>query len=119
MLVGLLLITYASSLRIYFDQKMRIAQQQAEIAQQQAEIDALTDEIKRWDDPEYVKAQARSRLGWVVPGEIGYRVIGSDGEPIGGGVELEASEPTQELSTWYERLWASAEVADQPEVAEK
>ena len=37
-------------------------------------------------DPDYVRTQARERLGWVVPGETGYRVVGADGKPLGGGL---------------------------------
>lgn len=118
-LVGLLLVTYASSLRIFFDQQLQIARAEDEIARQEEAIAALQDEITRWEDPEYVKAQARSRLGWVVPGEVGYRVIGPDGEPIGGGVELESGVTPEDLESWWERLWVSAKVADEPVVAEK
>lgn len=59
-LVGLLLVTYASSLRIFFDQQLQIARAEDEIARQEEAIAALQDEITRWEDPEYVKAQARS-----------------------------------------------------------
>ena len=37
-----------------------------------------------------MKTQARERLGWVVPGEIGYKVVGADGKPLGGGAKITA-----------------------------
>ena len=114
--MALLAITYANSLRIYFDQQMQIAALRAENDAHQRSIDKLTDEIKRWNDPEYVRAQARSRLGWVVPGEVGYKVIGPDGKPIGGGVELETGTTPEQREAWWEKLWLSAKAADDPVV---
>ena len=42
-------------------------------------IDELEREKQRWDDPAYVKAQARARFGYLMPGEQGFEVIGEDG----------------------------------------
>lgn len=106
---------YATSLRVYFDLQLQLAQTRAQTVAKQANIDRLKDEIKRWDDAEYVKAQARSRLGWVVPGEVGYRVIGPDGKLIGGGVELtKTSDSPESLQTWWQKLWGSVRLADSP-----
>ena len=112
--VAALALMYASSLRVYFNHRLQLSEVRAEIAQREASIEKLQDEIKRWEDPEYVKAQARSRLGWVVPGEVGYRVIGPDGKPLGGGVELNKSADPLTGKTWWQRLWGSIEVADTP-----
>lgn len=115
-IVAALALMYATSLRVYFDQQIQISKVKAEIAAKQASIDKLTDEIKRWNDGEYVKAQARSRLGWVVPGEVGYRVIGPDGKLIGGGVELAKTVDTPESAgTWWQKMWGSVRVADAPQ----
>lgn len=114
---ALLAASYANSLRIYFDQDRQIAQARAEIRQRTESISALDSELKRWQDPAYVKAQARTRLGWVMPGEVGYRVIGADGKPIGNGAQIdrEGSMPAgEEPPTWYESMWGSVEAADHP-----
>lgn len=114
-IVAGLALTYANSLQIYFDQQMQIAQARQEIATHQERIGKLQDEIARWQDPEFVKAQARSRFGWVVPGETGYRVIGPDGKLIGGGVELNnGQDAVQPEQKWWQRLWGSVETADDP-----
>lgn len=113
-IVAALAVMYASSLRVYFSQRFEIAQTREQIAQRDARIAELQDEIKRWEDPEYVKAQARARLGWVVPGEIGYRVIGPDGKLVGGGVELNSDSDSAKRKTWWQRLWGSVETADAP-----
>lgn len=111
-------ILLAQSLRIYFQQAQEIAEVRAEIAKAESEIAEQRDELERWQDPEYVRSQARTRLGWVMPGEVGYRVVGPDGEPIDGSERLgdEEDEPT---GPWHERMWRSVQVADAPAEAEE
>lgn len=112
-----LVLSYASSLRIYLGQQHELAVAEQQIRERSDRIAELESELLRWDDPAYVKAQARERLGWVMPGEIGYRVIGADGEPIGGGVTIESEEtlPAGEHDPmWWDRLWGSIRTADAP-----
>ncbi|MFV0428138.1 MAG: FtsB family cell division protein [Arachnia sp.] len=110
--IAALAVTLTQSLRVYFSQAHEIAALREEIEATRAEIDQLNDELTRWDDPAYVEAQARERLGWVMPGETGYRVIGVDGEPIGGdSAVLDAEEPTGQ---WWELMWGSVVLADEP-----
>ena len=84
--VGLLIISYVGSMRIYLDQQSDMATARTQIAERQATIAQLEDELSRWNDPDYNKTQARERLGWVMPGEVGYRVIGTDGKVVSGEV---------------------------------
>jgi cell division protein FtsB len=112
----ILTISYATSLRIYFAQAHEIAATNTEITERQQRIGELQGELARWGDETYVRTQARERLGWVVPGEIGYRVVGADGKPLGGGAvitaETAAEAPAQDA--WWSKLWGSVEAADQP-----
>ena len=39
----------------------------------------MTEERKRWSDPAYIRAQARDRLYYVMPGEVSYLVLDADG----------------------------------------
>ncbi|HEY0239512.1 MAG TPA: septum formation initiator family protein [Friedmanniella sp.] len=115
--VLVLTISYATSLRIYFSQAHEIASTKAEIASSQASIGDLQGQIARWNDPAYVAAQARERLGWLVPGETGYTVVGADGKPLGGGLSLDASTttgPDQPQQMWWDRMWGSVAAADKP-----
>ena len=115
--VLVLTISYATSLRIYFSQAHEIASTKAQIAQSQAAIDDLQGQLARWDDPAYVTAQARERLGWLVPGETGYTVVGADGKPLGGGLTLDSSatvDPEQAQPMWWDRMWGSVAAADKP-----
>ena len=115
--VLVLTISYATSLRIYFSQAHEIASTKAEIADSQAAITDLQGQIARWNDPAYVTAQARERLGWLVPGETGYTVVGADGKPLGGGLSLDSAptaDPEQAQPMWWDRMWGSVATADKP-----
>jgi len=115
-LVGVLVIllfSYATSLRVYFSQQSQLAALHAQIQADQQAIETYQDQLARWQDPAYVKAQARARLGWVVPGETGFQVIGADGKPIGGGV-VDSALPRGESGTWWGRLLGSVAAADNP-----
>ncbi len=106
--IGLVL---AHSLRVYFVQRAEIADLKVQIAQEQSNIADLNDQLERWNDPEYVRAIARERLGWVMPGEVGYHVLGADGKPLDGAT-IDAGED-EDAGTWWERMWGSVQVADQ------
>ena len=113
----ILTISYASSLRIYFSQAHDIAATKAEIAERQQRIVTLESELAKWQDESYVRTQARDRLGWVVPGEVGYKVVDADGKPLGGGAEIstETAEPVRPPEdAWWAKLWGSIAVADEP-----
>jgi cell division protein FtsB len=112
----ILTISYATSLRIYFAQSREIAETRAAIATRQQRIAELQGELAQWNDAEYVKTQARDRLGWVVPGEVGFRVVGPDGKPLGGGIEIGSGPQPNDASddAWWSRLWGSVEAADRP-----
>ena len=100
-------IMLAPTVKIYFDKKAEIDALHADIAARQAEGDALRQQVSRWQDPNYVKQQARDRINMVMPGETGYWVFGSD-EPAG-----ESSSPTGAAAQdpadlpWVDSLWES------------
>jgi cell division protein FtsB len=112
----ILTISYATSLRIYFAQAHEIASTNAEIADRQQRIRELQGELARWGDETYVRTQARERLGWVVPGETGYTVVGADGKPLGGGAKITAETTPDESvqDAWWSKLWGSVQAADRP-----
>ena len=86
--VAVLVVSYASSMRAYLEQRSHIGDLRAQLAGSERDIKALEREKRRWEDDEYVKAQARERFGWVLPGETSYQVIGRDGKPLEQGAEL-------------------------------
>lgn len=113
--LAILAISYASSLRIYLDTERANAANQQSIEASQQRIDELNTELARWDDPDYVRAQARERLGWVQPGDTGYRAIGPDGKPYGHQIDTVGSTPTNEPpAQWWAKMWGSLRTADEP-----
>ena len=72
-LLGVLIL--APQLQILIEQRQQIADLTAAGTSTQAELDTLTSQRARWDDPAYVRAQARDRLYYVMPGEISYLVV--------------------------------------------
>lgn len=72
-LLGVLIL--APQLQILIEQRQQIADLRSVGASTQTELDDLTSQRARWSDPAYVRAQARDRLYYVMPGEISYLVI--------------------------------------------
>lgn len=120
LVLGALIVSYAQSLRVWFDQHQQISALQQEIRDREKRVSQLDDEIARWDDDAYVRAQARQRLGWVMPGEVGYRVIGADGKPVGAPPAPSGTADPQadRQPTWYTKLWGSVEGAGKPQQEE-
>lgn len=112
--VAAIAVTLAQSLRVYFVQADEIAALRMEIQARHDEIAQLEDQLERWEDPQFVEAEARERLGWVMPGEVGYRVIGADGQPLSGETDVLGTEELVAPGTWWEKMWGSVQLADQP-----
>ena len=108
--VLLLVASYTSALHAWWEQRGEIQSAKAEIVMRREAINQLKDTKARFNDPAFIKQQARARFGWVMPGEVGYRVIGSDGSVQGDVPTLDAPPSTQERQ-WYDTLWGSVEQA--------
>jgi cell division protein FtsB len=101
-------IMLAPTVKIFIDKRAEIAALEADIAAREAERDNLKLQVSRWQDPNYVKQQARDRINMVMPGETGYWVFGSDlpagtasGQSGAGSAEDPANLP------WVDSLWES------------
>jgi hypothetical protein len=114
LVLGILAVSYAYPLRAWWEQHSRVAELEAEQESLTDEVAALETERDRWEDPAFVRTQARERLGLVTPGEIGFVVVGEDDGPtevlIGEGDEAVTSVETE--GPWWSRLLASVEAAD-------
>ncbi|WP_239021748.1 FtsB family cell division protein [Nocardioides jishulii] len=109
-------VSYASSLRAYLDQRATIESTKAEIAQSEKAIAELEREKRRWSDDAYVKAQARQHLGYLMPGETGYQVLDENGEPLDSVAALADPDEVikEEPVAWWETVWTSVELAGNP-----
>ena len=116
LVLAVLTVSYASSLRAYLEQRGHINDLKTQIAEHEANIDSLESEKDRWEDPAYVAKQARERLGYVMPGEKTYLVLGEDGKPLEPASQLQ--DPSTVISTtqtpWWSDGWASVELAGNP-----
>lgn len=108
--VVLLVASYTSALHAWWDQHAEITAKRAEIVQRREAIRELENTKQRYDDPAFIKRQARERFGWVMPGEVGYRVIGVDGE-IQGELSAPSDLPEPTETRWYDVLWGTVEAA--------
>ncbi|TDC53080.1 septum formation initiator family protein [Jiangella ureilytica] len=114
LVLAVLLVSYAYPLRAWFDQHRERVELEREQDELTASVEQLEQELRLWEDPAYVAAQARERLGFVLPGEQSYIVLPDPDAP-----DETTSGPADGLppageGTWYERLWASVTFADSP-----
>ena len=116
MVLAVLAVSYASSLRAYLEQRSHIVELKATIAERRASIDELEQEKQRWEDPAYVSQQARERFGYVKPGDTPFVVLGTDGEPLQSEAELTDPDSIapQEKRAWYDDAWDSVKLAGHP-----
>lgn len=115
--VAVLVVSYASSMRAYLEQRSHINDLRTQIASSERDIKALEREKRRWQDDEYVKTQARERFGWVMPGETSYQVIDRNGKPLERGDELTDPDTVARSvpAPWWDKVYGTLEVADHPE----
>jgi hypothetical protein len=108
-------MSYGSSLRAYLEQRSHIASVRESIADSQAHIAALQREKERWKDDAYVISQARARFAFGFPGEIGFRVLDEDGEPLDEEESLSDPKTLDESPPeWWETTLESVELAGNP-----
>ncbi len=92
-------LSVAVPLRNYVSQRQELA----EVSEQQqvlaAEVDRLTRERARLSDPAEIEAQARSRLGYVSPGEVPYVV------QLPGAGDDDPTPDGDDGLPWYRGLW--------------
>ncbi len=106
--VGLLLISYGLPLRAFIKQHGQLDSARAQIARQEAQVSSLQQLQKQWEDPAFVKAQARERLHYVMPGEIGYTVLTGPTNTTAQPTPTQTAPP----SPWFSKLWSSVQGAD-------
>ncbi|MFJ4228012.1 septum formation initiator family protein [Paenarthrobacter nicotinovorans] len=101
-------ILLAPTVKIFLEKRSEISALEAEIASRKAEQTELNKQISRWQDPNYVKQQARDRINMVMPGETGYWVFGGeDAAGTPGGRTGSGSTANPENLPWVDALWES------------
>ncbi|WP_305853012.1 septum formation initiator family protein [Kitasatospora sp. SUK 42] len=107
--------------RQFISQRAEISAQRAKADHARQQVERLRRDKARWQDPEYVKAQARARLHYAVPGETPYIALDQAGPAT-----AQSAAPSTEPSTasassggsakaakpWYASVWDSVDAAD-------
>ncbi|WP_305789911.1 septum formation initiator family protein [Symbioplanes lichenis] len=107
-----LALAYTYPVRVYLAQESEIAQMQADQAAQQATIQGLEEEADKWNDPAYVKIQARERLQYVERGETPLLVYRDEAGAARDSSSTPAGTPA-EPGRWYDTLWGSVAAANE------
>lgn len=102
-LVVLAIVALAPQAQTWYQQRQQIADYQTQVQQAKQDLAAMKVERKRWSDPVYIRAQARDRLYYVLPGEVSYLVMDSNGissSDVSGtvGAQLNASRSSSNIS---------------------
>ena len=106
----MLALLLAAPAQRYFAQRAQISALQHELSANEQRVQQARTELERWRDPAYIKAQARARLHFVMPGETQYIVIDH------GKVKSTSSKFSQigtslpEQAAWYQRLISSVQL---------
>ncbi|CDO90539.1 septation inhibitor protein [Mycobacterium triplex] len=109
--VCVLTLTIAGPVRTYFAQRTEMAQLTASEAALRRQIADLEQKKVKLADPAYIAAQARERLGFVMPGDTPFQVqlpAAAAASPQPG---AEAAKPSSN-APWYSSLWHT--IADAP-----
>lgn len=116
LIVVLALVILVPTLYQWIAQEQRYRDILAEVEEIRQYNQQLEEDLQAWEDEEYVAQQARSRLGYVRPGETQYSVIGEDGEMLSSsstsGTATADDSPTK---PWTQLLTESILDADDPE----
>jgi hypothetical protein len=100
------MLTLAVPVRSWFAQRAEIAGLRSDVDAARERVAALEVQKQRWEDPAFVAAEARKRLHFVLPGEIGFVTLGSEASVT---ADEAVSGP---LQPWYSTLWGALQEAD-------
>jgi cell division protein FtsB len=109
LVVVTLFVALAVPVRTWFAQRAEIAQLRADVSATRERVEELRIEQERWQDPAFVAAEARRRLHFVLPGEIGYVTLGVEASQ-----EEAAALAAAAAAPWYATLWGAVRQADDP-----
>jgi hypothetical protein len=90
----------------YFTQRAQISALKAQLSADNTALQKAREELLLWQDPEYIKSQARERLHFVLPGERQYIV--TQGDSVGNQPSTtKIASSLADGQPWYSRLIAS------------
>ncbi|MGG5173972.1 FtsB family cell division protein [Pseudarthrobacter sp. J1763] len=100
-------VLLAPTVKIWWEQRSQISALEADIAAKKAQQNDLNSQVSRWEDPAFVRQQARDRINMVMPGETSYWVFGADPGSTETTPTTTSTTPTPTDLPWTEQLWQS------------
>lgn len=110
--VCVLTLTIAGPVRTYFAQRTEMKQLKATEEQLREQIAELEQQKVKLADPVFIAAQARERLGFVMPGDIPFQVQLPPGAVTPGSRPVDEQPNAPSGQPWYTALWQT--IADDP-----
>ncbi len=108
-LIALILVLFlAQPTQRYFAQRAQINALVQQVNASEERVVKAKADLERWNDPAYVKAQARARLHFVMPGETQYIVIDPSSKTQN---EIKVSSDVPLDVAWYQRVISSIQLA--------
>ncbi len=102
----ILALAIAPPVKHYFSQRAQISALNVQLSLDYKALDAARKELLQWQNPEYVKSQARERLHFVLPGERQY-IVTQDENPTDSTSVAKVASTLADGQPWYSRLVAS------------
>ena len=103
-------LSLAPQVSTYLKTQQQLRDATGKVAAQERDLQRLDGDVARWNDPAYIRAQAGSRLFYVLPGQTTYRVVGL---PVTGSAAATAPSKTvqQTRANWLDGLLDSVVTA--------
>ena len=102
----ILALAIAPPVKHYFTQRAQISALNSQLASDNKALEAARQELLLWQDPEYIKSQARERLHFVLPGERQY-IVTENGTASDTNEGTKVANSLTDGQPWYSRLIAS------------
>ena len=106
LVLTVLTLLLAPPIKNYFTQRAQISALESQLKSDHAALDAARKQLTLWQDPNYIKSQARERLHFVLPGERQYIVTGVEGDKTTTNT-TDVVNNLPEGQPWYTRMIAS------------
>ena len=102
----ILALAIAPPVKHHFTQRAQISALNSQLASDNKALEAARQELLLWQDPEYIKSQARERLHFVLPGERQY-IVTENGTASNTDKGTKVANSLTDGQPWYSRLIAS------------
>lgn len=96
-------LSLAPQVSTYLKTQQQLSDARAEVASQERNLQQLDADVARWNDPAYIRAQAGSRLFYVLPGQATYRVVGLPAT-VSGAASARSTTVEQTRVNWLDGL---------------